>query len=228
MKFEYPSRLLEFILAGVIVEIPIVFIVGGRVLPTDLSSAVALLAVAYALGLGMNAIASRYFVKFVRPSSFKEYYEANRWILNGYEQEIEQCFGIDISDENFSDANKLVRRLLAYLDETSEVSRASLLYQSRLYRMSRTVCFASILWTVIALVVVICELLGYDYFTQFQTEIEIDFAGVLWILFFSAGLSIGLYLSAKDRIRYIAGIAIERFPIVYEKNKEKAQHRNNA
>ena len=58
MKIEYPSNLIEFILAGILIEVSIIFVLPDIEITNNLFWGLTLISGAYLCGLGFNSIAT--------------------------------------------------------------------------------------------------------------------------------------------------------------------------
>ena len=211
MKLEYPVVLMEFTMAGVLLEVLFGWLLGPLEVALDLATGAILLSGAYALGLAANAIASRLFTP-LSPRIRRSVFQRRNGRLEGEKETIKKLFQIDIDNASEDDKVVLAARINQYLLEVSPSCRNDHAYQVRLYRMSRTVFVVTVLWAGAA---------AWWWVTQAappHLNLSRGDLGLALAALLVAGF--GLFLTALDRIQYIAEMAYERFSIVHGMREE--------
>lgn len=225
MKIEYPSNLIEFILAGILIEasflflIPETAIVQMSAIKNNLFFGLVLVSGAYLCGLSFNSIASFYFFWAIEKKIRKKYLIKNKPYILLAKEEIEKLFGIEIND-NIDDLKKLNYLMHNYTVQQSEPYSHDYNYQMRLYRMSRTSFMIVVYW----LLLLILSSFGLFSNSILMTVINsnsILFYFLLTILIFFA---VSLHLAATQRITYLAGNSFSHFvSIIKMKNLVKKE-----
>jgi len=217
MKIEYPSNLIEFILAGVLVEASILALTPDLLSTNSFIFGLIIISAAYVLGLGINSISTLYFsylfeewIKKRKISSNKAYAELSGDI-------IKSKLGLEVNDD-FKNMSQIHSLLHNYLTTKSEYYTTTHNYQMRLYRMSRTAVFIAIYWLVFLFITAYGVIPNNVFLTLKQSNPSIFWylVGLLIVLI------ICLHLATFLRISYIAGNAFSHFTSIqsFETPKE--------
>ncbi len=215
MKIEFPTNLIEFILAGILIEASLFLLIPDLKIESNLFWSLTMISGAYICGLGFNSIATYYFSRFVGKKIEIKKILKNRQFLDIAKEEVESMFSIKVSD-NIDDLKKISSLMHNNLVTLSEHYRIHHDYQMRLYRMSRT-AFVIVVYWILFLFISGINIIPNKLISTLYKSHFIIFCLLLLLLIF---LAIALHLAARNRISYMAGNSFSHF-VAYLKMKEK-------
>ena len=206
MKIEYPSDLIEFILAGILIEASILLIIPDLKIEGNLFWSLVLISGAYLCGLGFNSIATLYFSKFIAQKIQKRKLLKNKPYIDLAQTDIEKIFGIRISD-NIGDLRKINSLMHNFVVRKSEHYKANHNYQMRLYRMSRTAFMIVVYWIFFMIIGGFNLIPNTVISSLLETHCIVFWFLIIILIFFA----ISLHLAAMHRISYISGESFSHF-----------------
>jgi len=213
MKIEYPSNLIEFILAGILIEASILLVIPGINIEGNLFWSLVLISGAYLCGLGFNSIATLYFSKFIAQRIQKRKLLKNKRYIDLAQNDIEKIFGIKVN-ESVEDLTKMNSLMHNFVVRKSEHYKANHNYQMRLYRMSRTAFMIVVYWIVFMIIGGLNLIPNTTISLLYETHCIVFWFLILILIFFA----ISLHLAAMHRISYISGESFSHFISILKMN----------
>lgn len=212
MKVDYPTALLEFMLSGLLLEIPLLVMFGPARFAVTVGNLGVWVAAAYALGLAANALATELIRMFVDEPVKRRTYEAYKLSIAPHRRFIEEL--IDYAIPETQAHIVLPSAINSFLEEVSEPSRVNLVYQNRLSRMARTVWLVACFWTLVSVTWLIQSFVEITVLPGPADSLAVTRLDLVFAAFGSASIAVALLLSCRHRISYIDSYAYGRLAVV--------------